>query len=143
MNIKEILRLLPHRYPFLMVDRVLTMERSKRIVAIKNITINEPCFTGHFPAYPIMPGVLIVESIAQTAALLMLCEKQGEGGLYVIGMIKKMRFKESAYPGDQMQIEVNIVKLLSNSAIVEGTVTIGQKLIASGEMLFSKRKGAA
>ena len=104
-DIKQIMDLLPHRYPFLLVDRILEMEENKRIVGIKNVTMNEPFFQGHFPGAPIMPGVLIIEAMAQTCGILVLSstqEKAGSKNVLFLG-IDKARFRKPVYPGDQLR----------------------------------------
>src|SRR5579864_8166386 len=110
MDINEIQAVLPHRYPFLLIDRVVEMERRKRIVAIKNVTINEPFFAGHFPGYPIMPGVLIVEAMAQAGAALLFTEvKERESKLMVFTGIERARFRKPVVPGDTVRLEVEVL----------------------------------
>jgi 3-hydroxyacyl-[acyl-carrier-protein] dehydratase len=128
-DIQEILGLLPHRYPFLLIDRVVEFERGKRLVAIKNVTMNEPFFQGHFPGYPIMPGVLVVEAMAQAGAIIMLSEiADRETKLAVFTGIEKAKFRRPITPGDQLRIEVNVLALKSRvgrmeaKAYVEGKV---------------------
>src|SRR6201988_597285 len=107
LDIHDILKILPHRYPFLLIDRVLDLKRKERIVAIKNVTVNEPFFTGHFPGLPIMPGVLIVEAIAQAGGALLLTEVEDRTNkLIVFTGIEKARFRRPVVPGDQLRIEV-------------------------------------
>jgi len=109
LDIQDILRILPHRYPFLLIDRVIDLTRKQRIVAIKNVTINEPFFSGHFPGLPIMPGVLIVEAIAQAGGALLLTEvPDREQRLMVFTGIEKARFRRPVVPGDQLRIEVEV-----------------------------------
>src|SRR5438552_646046 len=109
LDIQDILRILPHRYPFLLIDRVIDLERKKRIVAIKNVTINEPFFQGHFPGLPIMPGVLIVEAIAQAGGALLLTEiPDREHKLMVFTGIERARFRRPVVPGDQLRLEVQV-----------------------------------
>src|ERR1700743_3747238 len=110
MDIGQIMEYLPHRYPFLLIDRVVEMERAKRIVAIKNVTINEPFFNGHFPGYPIMPGVLVVEAMAQTGCILLLSEiPDREKKLVVFTGIDGAKFRRAITPGDQIRIEVDVL----------------------------------
>ncbi len=110
MDILEIMSILPHRYPFLLIDRVVEMERKQRIVAIKNVTMNEPHFQGHFPDYPIMPGVLMVEAIAQTGGALLLTEiPDRDSKLMVFTSIESARFRRPVVPGDQLRIEVTVL----------------------------------
>ena len=110
MDINEIQQILPHRYPFLLIDRVLDLKRKERIVAIKNVTINEPFFNGHFPGQPIMPGVLIVEAIAQAGGALLLTEVEDHRSkLIVFTGIERAKFRRRVVPGDQLRIEVEVV----------------------------------
>src|ERR1041384_8521159 len=112
LDINEIFKILPHRYPFLLIDRVVEIERKQRIVAIKNVTINEPFFAGHFPNLPIMPGVLIVEAIAQAGGALLLTEVEDrDQKLMVFTGIERARFRRPVVPGDQLKIEVAVVAL--------------------------------
>jgi len=117
MDIKDVLRYLPHRYPFLLIDRVLACEPGKSITALKNVTINEPFFVGHFPHHPIMPGVLIIEALAQAAAILSFRTRNHKADdrlvYYFVG-IDNARFKRPVVPGDQMEIEVHIERTLKN-----------------------------
>ncbi len=117
MDIHEILRKLPHRYPFLMVDRVLELEHGKRIKALKNVTANEPYFLGHFPRRPVMPGVMMLEALAQAAALLSfdaLDAKADDNSLYYFAGIDSARFKRPVEPGDQMILDVTLDRMKSN-----------------------------
>ena len=101
-DINQILKMLPHRYPFLLVDRVLELEAGQRVKALKNVTMNEPFFQGHFPDFPVMPGVLIIEALAQTAALLTFSEERAEDAIYYFAGIDGARFKKPVLPGDQL-----------------------------------------
>ena len=136
MTIQEILKLLPHRYPMLLVDRVLEIEPGKRIKAIKNVTANEPHFTGHFPGAPIMPGVLILESMAQCGALMFLQElPDRESKLFLFGGVDKARFRRPVVPGDQLVIEVECIQRRSNSARVRGVAMVDGVVVAEAEIL--------
>jgi len=131
MEITDILKILPHRYPFLLIDRVLELERMKRIVAIKNVTITEPFFQGHFPDKPIMPGVLIVEAIAQAGGLLLLTEVPNRDEmLMVFTGIEKARFRRPVVPGDQLRIEVEVRAWRRTAARLEGKAYIDGKVAA-------------
>ena len=136
LDINEILKFLPHRYPFLMIDRVLELELNKRVVAIKNVTINEPFFNGHFPSAPIMPGVLIMEALAQTAGILCLksletieCRK-----VFLMSM-DKVKFRRPVIPGDQLRLEVQSLSIHTRAWRFKGEAFVGEKLAAEGEFL--------
>lgn len=129
LDIAEIQAILPHRYPFLLIDRVIEMERKKRIVAIKNVTANEPYFTGHFPGQPIMPGVLMIEAIAQAGGALLLTEvPDRENKLMVFTGIEKAKFRRQVTPGDQLRIEVEVVVWRTTAAKMQGYAYVGDKL---------------
>jgi 3-hydroxyacyl-[acyl-carrier-protein] dehydratase len=132
LDIVEIMAILPHRYPFLLIDRVIDMERKVRIVALKNVTINEPHFTGHFPDYPIMPGVLTIEAMAQAGGALLLTEFSEEeraGKLMVFTGIEEARFRRPVLPGDQLRIEVTVVNWRSRAVKMRGECTVDGKLV--------------
>lgn len=130
MDIVEIMSILPHRYPFLLIDRVIEMERKQRIVAIKNVTMNEPHFQGHFPDYPIMPGVLMVEAIAQTGGALLLTEIPDRNSkLMVFTGIENARFRRPVVPGDQLRIEVTVMNWRSRAVKMQGSITVDGKLV--------------
>jgi 3-hydroxyacyl-[acyl-carrier-protein] dehydratase len=139
LRIADIMRILPHRYPFLLVDRVIEVDPDKRIVALKNVSINEPFFTGHFPHAPVMPGVLTIESMAQAGAVLGLLEKNADLTktlVYFMG-IDEARFRRPIVPGDQMRI---VVEVLRRKAIVwkmKGEVYVGSHLAAEATLLSS------
>jgi 3-hydroxyacyl-[acyl-carrier-protein] dehydratase len=129
LEITDIMAILPHRYPFLLIDRVVEIERKKRIVALKNVTINEPYFQGHFPSYPIMPGVLAVESIAQAGGALLLTEiPDRDDKLMVFTGIERAKFRRPVVPGDQLRIEVNVLNWKPRAVRMQGLVTVGGKL---------------
>jgi 3-hydroxyacyl-[acyl-carrier-protein] dehydratase len=131
MDIGEIFNILPHRYPFLLIDRVLELVRMKRIVALKNVTITEPFFQGHFPGKPIMPGVLIVEAIAQAGGLLLLTEvPKRDEMLMVFTGIEKARFRRPVVPGDQLRIEVEVRAWRITAARLEGKAYVDGKVAA-------------
>lgn len=131
--IKEIL---PHRYPILLVDRVLSM-MDDEIVAIKNVTINEPFFQGHFPACPVMPGVLIMEALAQTAGVLALSEPENRGRLVFYAGMDKVRFKRQVVPGDQLVMTATFVKRRGKIAVVDAKAEVDGQLAASGLLTFA------
>jgi 3-hydroxyacyl-[acyl-carrier-protein] dehydratase len=133
MDIVEIMAILPHRYPFLLIDRVIEMERKTRIVAIKNVTMNEPHFAGHFPDYPIMPGVLQIEAMAQTGGALLLTEFSAEeraDKLMVFTGIEDARFRRPVTPGDQLRIEVTVVNWRSRAVKMAGIITVEGKVVS-------------
>ena len=128
-NIGELLQLLPHRYPMLLIDRVVEIVRAKRVVAIKNVTINEPFFAGHFPGHPIMPGVLIVEAMAQAGAALLFTEvTDRDGKLLVFTGIERARFRRPVTPGDQLRIEVDVLADRGNAGRLQGKAYVEGKL---------------
>lgn len=129
LDITAIQAILPHRYPFLLIDRVVEIERKKRIVAIKNVTVNEPYFVGHFPGYPIMPGVLMVEAIAQAGGALLLTEiPEREQKLMVFTGIERAKFRKPVTPGDQLRVEVDVLVWRANAVKMQGNVWVGDKL---------------
>jgi 3-hydroxyacyl-[acyl-carrier-protein] dehydratase len=131
LDINDIQRILPHRYPFLLIDRVVDIKRKERIVAIKNVTVNEPFFQGHFPNLPIMPGVLIVEAIAQAGGALLLTEVDDrDGKLMVFTGIERARFRRPVVPGDQLRIEVEVKAWRVTAVRMEGKAFVGDKRVA-------------
>jgi 3-hydroxyacyl-[acyl-carrier-protein] dehydratase len=136
LDIRQIMAILPHRYPFLLIDRVLESSRKKRIVAIKNVTINEPFFQGHFPDYAIMPGVLMVEAIAQAGGVLLLPEvPDHENKLLVFSGIDRARFRKAVTPGDQLRIEVDVLNWRPLAARLEGKVYVEGKLVCEATIM--------
>ena len=143
MNINEIKQILPHRYPFLLVDRVLELEKGKRIVAIKNVTINEPYFTGHFPYYPVMPGVLQIEALAQAAGILSfqtMGRVSDSGSVYYFVGVDHARFKRPVGPGDQLRLEVEIVRIARSIWKYAGRTTVDGQLCAEAELMCTLRE---
>jgi len=131
LDIHDIMRILPHRYPFLLIDRVIDLVRMKRIVAIKNVTMNEPFFAGHFPSMPIMPGVLIVEAVAQAGGALLLTEiPDREHKLMVFTGIEKARFRRPVVPGDQLRIEVDVKAWRGDAVRMQGIAYVEDKKVA-------------
>ncbi|MBD5804048.1 MAG: 3-hydroxyacyl-[acyl-carrier-protein] dehydratase [Azoarcus sp.] len=138
MDINEILQYLPHRYPFLLVDRVLELEEGKRILALKNVTMNEPFFPGHFPHHPVMPGVLIVEAMAQAAALLSFKTmgiKPDENSVVYFAGIDNVRFKRPVVPGDQLQFDVEITQSKRNIYKYKGVARVAGEIAAEAELM--------
>ena len=136
MDVKQIQEILPHRYPFLLVDRVLEMEEGKRIVASKAVTMNEYFFQGHFPQEPVMPGVLIMEALAQTGAIAVLSMEQNRGKIAYFGGMNKVKFRNKVVPGDVLTLEMEIIKLKSRAGIGKGTAYVDGKKVAEGDLTF-------
>ncbi|HEY8181486.1 MAG TPA: 3-hydroxyacyl-ACP dehydratase FabZ [Thermoanaerobaculia bacterium] len=136
LTIIDIMKILPHRYPMLLVDRIVEIDAGKRIVGIKNVSANEQFFQGHFPGAPVMPGVLIVEAMAQCAAVLILRDiPNREEKLFLFGGVDKARFRKPVVPGDQVRLECEIMQRRSNSVRIHGTATVNGELVAEAEML--------
>lgn len=135
LDINEIQTVLPHRYPFLLVDRIIELE-ADRIVGIKNVTLNEPFFTGHFPEFPVMPGVLIVEAMAQTAGVLVLKTiADRDNKLVMLVAIENARFRRPVVPGDTLRIEMSVIKRRANVAKMAGRVTVEGQVVAEAEVM--------
>ena len=142
MEIKEILEYLPHRYPMLLVDRVLEIEPGKRILALKNVSVNEHFFVGHFPHHPVMPGVLIIEALAQAAAILSFCtrgKKPDDKSVYYFVGIDEARFKRPVVPGDQLLLEVAKERELQGVGKFTAQARVGEKLVAEAKLLCTLR----
>lgn len=138
MDINEILTYLPHRYPFLLVDRVIDFEQGKRITAIKNVTMNEPFFPGHFPGHPVMPGVLIIEAMAQAAAVLSFKSmgvKPDENSVVLFAGIDNVRFKRQVIPGDQLVMEVEILQSKRHIYRYRGVARVDGQLATEAELI--------
>ncbi|BCM25046.1 3-hydroxyacyl-ACP dehydratase FabZ [Methyloradius palustris] len=138
MDIHEILNHLPHRYPFMLVDRVISLELGKEIVAIKNVSMNEPFFPGHFPYHPVMPGVLIVEALAQAAAILSfktMDTKPSDDSVYYFAGIDNARFKKPVSPGDQLVLKVSIDRVLRGIWKYKGQALVDDVVVAEAEMM--------
>lgn len=137
-NIEGILKFLPHRYPFLLVDRVLSLEPGKTIVALKNVTVNEPFFQGHFPDIRIMPGVLIVEAMAQAGGILIYHSiPDPENKLVLLGKIDNARFRKPVIPGDQLRLEADLVKLKGKFLWLRGRALVDGEIVVEGDLLAS------
>jgi 3-hydroxyacyl-[acyl-carrier-protein] dehydratase len=134
---KEILHLLPHRYPFLLVDRVLEVEPGQRVVALKNVTINEPFFTGHFPGDPIMPGVLIIEMLAQAGGVMLLTTEEHKGKLAYLAGVEKARFRKPVLPGDTLRGEITMLRGRGGMFWVKAAAHVGEKLVCDAELAFA------
>lgn len=136
-DIQEIMSFLPHRYPFILVDRVLEFISGKKVVSLKNVTINEPFFQGHFPGAPIMPGVLIIEAMAQTGGILVyesLPPERHGSLIYFMGM-NNVKFRKPVVPGDQLIFEVQILKQRSSAVKMSGNATVNGKIVAEAEVM--------
>ena len=138
MDIRRVLDLLPHRYPFVMIDRVLEIVNDDELVALKNVTINEPYFQGHYPGRPVMPGVLQVEAMAQAAGVLLLKRfPVGENKIAFFMSADKVKFRQAVEPGDSIELRVKLVKIRGNKiATATGTCSVGGKLVSSAELMF-------
>ena len=137
LNINEIMKLLPHRYPMLLIDRILEIpEGGKRIVGLKNVTANEQFFQGHFPGAPVMPGVLIVEAMAQCAAVLFLRDiADRDRKLFLFGGVDKARFRRPVLPGDQLILEIEVLQRRAGTVKVRGVAKVGDVVVAEAELL--------
>ena len=136
MKINEILQAIPHRYPFLLVDRVLELKPGEKGVGIKNVTMNEPFFQGHFPQTPIMPGVLIVEAMAQLGAVIVLSMPENKGKLAFFAGIDGMRFRRQVIPGDQLRLEVEITRMRGSIGKGKGRALVEGQVAAEGTIIF-------
>lgn len=133
-------KLLPHRYPFLLVDRVVELEPNKRVLAYKNVTQNEPFFTGHFPERPIMPGVLVVEALAQAGGMLIQLSHDGQatGRMFYLVKIDNARFSRMVVPGDRLDLEVTLKRLIRNMALYSGVASVNGETVASADILCAE-----
>ncbi|QAU23512.1 3-hydroxyacyl-ACP dehydratase FabZ [Dyella sp. M7H15-1] len=142
-NVEQIQQLLPHRYPFLLVDRVIEIVQDQSVVTLKNVTINEPFFNGHFPGHPVMPGVLIVEAMAQSAGLLTQLSARMKGGspssLFYLAKVDNARFNAPVVPGDQLRMEVHLKRLLRSMGLFEAHTLVNGKEVASCELMCAAR----
>ncbi|GAA5346590.1 3-hydroxyacyl-[acyl-carrier-protein] dehydratase [Planifilum fimeticola] len=141
LDIKGIQEIIPHRYPFLLVDRIVEWEAGKRAVGIKNVTVNEPFFQGHFPEYPVMPGVLIVEALAQVGAVAVLGMEENRGKLAFFAGIDKFRFRGQVKPGDVLRLEVELLRLKGAVGKGKAVARVGDRTVAEGELMFAIGQG--
>jgi 3-hydroxyacyl-[acyl-carrier-protein] dehydratase len=141
MDINEIKKILPHRYPFLLVDRVEELVAGKRVVCKKNVTVNEEFFNGHFPKEPVMPGVLIVEALAQAGAIALLSLPDFKGKTAYFGGMDKVKFRRKVVPGDPLKLEVEILKLRNSAGIGRGVATVNGKKAAEAQLTFMIGEG--
>ncbi len=142
LDIRKIMEILPHRYPLLLVDRIIEMEVGKRIVGLKNVSVNEPVFQGHFPGFPLMPGVYILEAMAQVGGILMIESLGLEIGKYAIVFagIDEARFKRPVYPGDQLVMELEVVSLKKSLSKMTGTARVNSEVVATATLYAAARK---
>lgn len=143
MDIHEILKYLPHRYPFLLIDRVIKIEVGKSLTALKNVSINEEFFNGHFPGRPVMPGVLMLEALAQAGGILAYKSTNtdpNDGGLFYFAGVDNARFRRVVEPGDQLRLEVNVLKTKTDFWKLEGFAYVGDELACSAEFLCARKK---
>lgn len=134
---KDIQKIIPHRYPFLLVDRLIEIEEGKRALGIKNVTANEPFFQGHFPGNPIMPGVLMVEALAQVGAVCILSQEEYKGKLAVFAGVDKLRFKKQVTPGDQLRMEVELISMKKGIGKAKAVATVEEQIAVKGEIMFA------
>ncbi|NLI68687.1 MAG: 3-hydroxyacyl-ACP dehydratase FabZ [Bacilli bacterium] len=137
MDVRQIKQIIPHRYPFLLVDKIIEIEEGKRVVGIKNVTVNEPFFQGHFPEYPVMPGVLILEALAQTGAIAVLGQEENKGKIGFLAGVDKCRFKQQVKPGDQLRLEIEIIRMKGSIGKGKGVATVDGKVACEAEIMFA------
>ncbi len=142
MDIKEIMALLPHRYPMLLIDRVLELEPGKRAVTLKNVTINEPQFMGHYPQTPLLPGVYILEIMAQSTGVAFMSDLKDIEGVPLFAGVNKARFRKPVVPGDQLIVEVNIIQSIGNMVKVNSKALVDGEVVAQAELLFALGKSS-
>jgi len=136
MDVNEIKKYLPHRYPFLLVDGIIE-EEEKKIVGIKNVTVNEPFFQGHFPGHPVMPGVLIIEALAQTCGVLVLKRPENKGKLGYFAAIDRVKFRKPVFPGDTLRLEVEVTRYKTRIVQSHCAARVGGEVVAEADILFS------
>lgn len=137
LNIDQIKEIIPHRYPFLLVDTILELEVGKRAVGLKNVTVNEPFFQGHFPEYPVMPGVLIVEAMAQVGAVALLSAEENKGRLAFFAGLDNVRFRQQVRPGDTLHMEVEILSFKRSIGKGKAIAKVGDKVACEAELMFA------
>jgi 3-hydroxyacyl-[acyl-carrier-protein] dehydratase len=137
LDITQIKEIIPHRYPFLLIDQILEVDEGKRAIGLKNVTANEEFFKGHFPEYPVMPGVLIVEALAQVGAVAMLIKEENRGRLAFFAGIDNCRFKKQVTPGDQLRLEVEIIRLRGSLGKGKGVATVNGEVVCETELMFA------
>ncbi|MEK3888490.1 3-hydroxyacyl-ACP dehydratase FabZ [Bacillus sp. FSL K6-3431] len=140
LDIQQIKEIIPHRYPFLLIDKITEVEEGKKAVGLKNVTANEEFFNGHFPDYPVMPGVLIVEALAQVGAVAMLIKEENRGKLAFFAGIDKCRFKRQVKPGDQLRLEVEIIRIKGPIGKGKAVATVDGETVCEAEITFALEK---
>ena len=141
LNIDQIKEIIPHRYPFLLVDRILELEEGKKAVGLKNVSANEEFFNGHFPDYPVMPGVLIIEALAQVGAVAMLIKEENRGRLAFFAGIDNCRFKRQVRPGDQLKLEVELTRVRATFGKGKAIATVDGELVCETDIMFALGEG--
>lgn len=136
-DITEILKIIPHRYPFLLIDKVINIEENKSIVAIKNVTFNEPFFQGHFPGRPIMPGVLILEALAQAGAIAVLAKEENKGKIALFVGANNVKFRKMVIPGDVLKLECEILRYRANFGVAKCLATVENEIACEAEISFA------
>ncbi|MFC1668319.1 3-hydroxyacyl-ACP dehydratase FabZ [Chlamydiota bacterium] len=136
-DVQEIMQLMPHRYPFLLVDRIIEFDQNTRAIGLKNVTINEDFFNGHFPGRPVMPGVLIVEALAQVAGVLIKQRDECKKKLFLFMGMNNVKFRQMVVPGDQLLLEVELTRLRSKMGIVFGKAYVKDKVVAEAQLSFA------
>jgi 3-hydroxyacyl-[acyl-carrier-protein] dehydratase len=137
LDVKEIMEIIPHRYPFLFIDRIEELEPGKRAIGYKNVTMNEYFFQGHFPQEPVMPGVIMIEALAQVGAVSLLSMEEFKGKIAYFGGIKKARFKRKVVPGDTLKLEVEIIKMRGPAGIGKATASVNGEVAVEAELTFA------
>jgi len=141
LDIMQIQEIIPHRYPFLLIDKIVELDLGKRAVGIKNVTVNEPFFQGHFPGFPVMPGVLIVEALAQVGAVAMLSMEEHQGKIGLFAGIDEFRFKDQVKPGDTLTLEVELTRVRGSVGKGHGKALVNGKVVAEGGLMFALTAG--
>lgn len=137
MDVEQIKEIIPHRYPFLLVDKVLEIKEGEKVTALKNVSVNEPFFQGHFPEYPVMPGVLILEALAQTGAIAVLNIEAHKGKIGFLAGVDKCRFKRQVKPGDQLNLQVEIIRMKGPIGKGKGIATVDGEVACEAEITFA------
>jgi len=137
LDVKQIQEIIPHRYPFLLVDRIIELESGVRAVGIKNVTVNEPFFAGHFPDYPVMPGVLVIEALAQVGAVAILSMPENKGRIALFAGIDNLRIRRQVVPGDTLRLEMEVVKVKGPIGKGKAVATVDGQVAVEGELMFA------